>query len=78
MKGSIVIFACAFLLAGCVQSYDSDYPDGRAGYRLGPDGEPEASSLFEMSVGGGDTKVTKNLPADAVDKLGDTIRSARD
>lgn len=36
-------------------------------------GQP--SSLFEMNFGGGETEVTKNLPADAAHKVGDAVRS---
>jgi len=37
--------------------------------------EDQPASLFEMNFGGGETEVTKNLPGDAAEKVGDAVRS---
>lgn len=46
--------------------YDAYSPAGD------PEGQP--SSLFEMSFGGGESEVTKNLPAEAARKVGEAVR----
>jgi hypothetical protein len=62
------------LLSGCgtpsgetgAVDYDAYSPAGD------PEGQP--SSLFEMSFGGGESEVTKNLPATAARKVGEAVR----
>jgi len=72
------IALCGLLLSGCAtSSYESgsydqdDLPTNTPGEEGGP------SSLFEMSFGGGEAEVTKNLPADAVERVGDAVKSIR-
>jgi hypothetical protein len=74
------VIPCAFLppllvlLTGCgtpsVETGDRDrdvYPESAA--------QDQPASLFEMNFGGGETEVTKNLPGDAAEKVGDAVRS---
>ena len=70
--------AAGLLLTGCgTPSGETGEMDRDAGgFADSEAGQP--SSLFEMDFGGGEAEVTKNLPADAVDKVGDAVKSLKD
>lgn len=68
------LVVASLFLAGC------GTPSGETGavdydaYSPSDDPAGQPSSLFEMSFGGGESEVTKNLPAAAARKVGETIR----
>jgi len=71
----VVVAVC---MSGCAHSSwetgnrDRDIPEY---YEDRADDQP--ASLFEMSFGGGESEVTKNLPADAADKVGEAVKTLR-
>jgi len=69
---------CGLMTSGCAtSSYESgSYDRDNLSTHPGVD-EGGPSSLFEMSFGGGETEVTKNLPADAAGRVGDAVKSIR-
>lgn len=71
------VVVASLLLTGCgTPSGETGAYDRDAAGSSGSDaGQP--SSLFEMNFGGGETEVTKNLPADAVDKVGEAVKSLK-
>ena len=74
--GAGLIVVLVSLVSGC------GTPSAETG-RRDRDAEPyretetadQPASLFEMSFGGGETEVTKNLPADAAEKVGTAVKS---
>lgn len=74
---SICVFMCALMIGGCATSYESGQydRDDISAYPGTEEGGP--SSLFEMSFGGGEAEVTKNLPGDAAGRVGDAVKSIR-
>ncbi len=72
-----LMLASIVLLSGCgtpsVETGDRD----RDAYNQDAATAEEPASLFEMNFGGGETEVTKNLPADAAEKVGDAVKSIR-
>ncbi|HMO03620.1 MAG TPA: hypothetical protein PKC67_04330 [Kiritimatiellia bacterium] len=68
------LVTASLLLAGC------GTPSGETGsidydaYNPSDDPSGQPSSLFEMSFGGGESEITKNLPAAAARKVGEAVR----
>lgn len=78
MKFALLYAGCiGLLMTGCgTPDYETGaYDRDAASYGGNDAGQP--SSLFEMSFGDGETEVTKNLPGDAAERLGDAVKTMR-
>lgn len=76
MKSFVVLIAVVLLVAGCgTASYEAGSYDA-SGMRSVDVDEGQPATLFEMEFGGGETEVTKNLPGDAAERIGEAIKSA--
>lgn len=73
-----IILAAIPVLAGCgTPSWETGVSDPDVppvGYRPGED---QAASLIEVTFGGGESEVTKNLPHDAVHGVQDAVKTLR-
>jgi len=70
--------ALGLLASGCGNpSVETGAYDRDAGMMGGGSDSGQPSSLFEMNFGGGETEVTKNLPADAADQVGKAVQSLK-
>jgi hypothetical protein len=71
-----LMMSCSLVLSGCgtpsVDTGERDFDDGNDASQA-----EQPASLFEMNFGGGETEVTKNLPGDAVEKVGNAVKSIR-
>jgi hypothetical protein len=73
-NGSLLILGLA--AAGCGNpSVETGAYDRDAGTRAESAESGTPSSLFEVTFGGGEAEITKNLPADAADQVGKAVKS---
>lgn len=72
------VAALGLLAAGCANpSVETGAYDRDAAMSPGANQGGEPSSLFEVTFGGGEAEVTKNLPADAADQVGKAVKSIK-
>ncbi len=71
-----VLLVISLVAAGCGNpSVETGAYDRDAGGMAGANEVGDPSSLFEVTFGGGEAEVTKNLPADAADQVGKAVKS---